>query len=146
VQWVDRGFDPTEEAVAHGIKATAGVVTSAAIAMVAVFAIFATLAMIDFKMMGVGLAVAVLLDASIVRAILLPSAMKLLAAAVGDETAGRLELVPAPVARVAAGVPDRCAYRGLGGADRRAGSLRFGSLRFGSWRVDGSSPWAPFAW
>ena len=68
----------TEDAVAHGIKATASVVTSAAIVMVAVFAIFATLAMIDFKMMGVGLAVAVLLDASIVRAILLPSAMKLL--------------------------------------------------------------------
>ncbi len=72
------GGMPTENAVAHGIKATASVVTSAAIVMVAVFAIFATLAMIDFKMMGVGLAVAVLLDASIVRAILLPSAMKLL--------------------------------------------------------------------
>jgi putative drug exporter of the RND superfamily len=68
----------TEEAVAHGIKATASVVTSAALVMVAVFAIFATLAMIDFKMMGVGLAVAVLLDATIVRAVLLPAAMKLL--------------------------------------------------------------------
>ena len=50
----------TEDAVAHGIRATAGVVTSAAIVMVAVFAIFATLGMIDFKMMGVGLAVAIL--------------------------------------------------------------------------------------
>ena len=68
----------TEDAVAHGIKATASVVTSAALVMVAVFSIFATLAMIDFKMMGVGLAVAVLLDATIVRAILLPAAMKLL--------------------------------------------------------------------
>jgi RND superfamily putative drug exporter len=68
----------TEDAVGHGISATASVVTSAAAVMVAVFAIFATLAMIDFKMMGVGLAVAVLLDATIVRAILLPSAMKLL--------------------------------------------------------------------
>jgi len=68
----------TEDAVAHGIKATASVVTSAAVVMVAVFAIFATLAMIDFKMMGVGLAVAVLLDATIVRAVLLPAAMKLL--------------------------------------------------------------------
>ncbi|MGZ4248147.1 MAG: MMPL family transporter [Solirubrobacteraceae bacterium] len=68
----------TEDAVAHGIKATASVVTSAALVMVAVFAIFATLEMIDFKMMGVGLAVAVLLDATIVRAILLPAAMKLL--------------------------------------------------------------------
>jgi uncharacterized membrane protein YdfJ with MMPL/SSD domain len=68
----------TEDAVAHGIKATASVVTSAALVMVAVFSIFATLAMIDFKMMGVGLAVAVLLDATIVRAVLLPAAMKLL--------------------------------------------------------------------
>jgi RND superfamily putative drug exporter len=67
-----------EDAVAHGITATAGVVTSAAIVMVAVFAIFATLEMVDFKMMGVGLAVAVLLDATIVRAVLLPAAMKLL--------------------------------------------------------------------
>ena len=68
----------TEHAVSHGIRATAGVVTSAAIVMVAVFAIFATLGMIDFKMMGVGLAVAVLLDATIVRAVLLPATMKLL--------------------------------------------------------------------
>lgn len=69
---------PTERAVAHGITATAGVVTSAAIVMVGVFAIFATLGMIDFKMMGVGLAVAVLLDATIVRAVLLPATMTLL--------------------------------------------------------------------
>jgi uncharacterized membrane protein YdfJ with MMPL/SSD domain len=68
----------TEDAVAHGIRATASVVTSAAIVMVAVFAIFATLGMIDFKMMGVGLAVAVFLDATVVRAVLLPAAMKLL--------------------------------------------------------------------
>jgi uncharacterized membrane protein YdfJ with MMPL/SSD domain len=68
----------TEEAVAHGIKATASVVTSAAIVMVGVFSIFATLGMIDFKMMGVGLAVAVLLDATIVRAVLLPATMTLL--------------------------------------------------------------------
>jgi len=68
----------TEDAVAHGIKATAGVVTSAAIVMVAVFAIFATLDEITFKMLGVGLAVAVLLDATIVRAVLLPAVMKLL--------------------------------------------------------------------
>jgi uncharacterized membrane protein YdfJ with MMPL/SSD domain len=68
----------TEEAVAHGIRATASVVTSAAIVMVAVFAIFSTLGMIDFKMMGVGLAVAVLVDATVVRAVLLPATMKLL--------------------------------------------------------------------
>jgi uncharacterized membrane protein YdfJ with MMPL/SSD domain len=68
----------TEQAVAHGIGSTAGVVTSAAVVMVAVFSIFITLGFIDFKMMGVGLAVAVLLDATIVRAVLLPAAMILL--------------------------------------------------------------------
>jgi RND superfamily putative drug exporter len=67
-----------DEAVAHGIKSTAGVVTSAAVVMVFVFGIFATLSAIDFKMMGVGLAVAVLIDATIVRAVLLPATMKLL--------------------------------------------------------------------
>ena len=68
----------TNEAVAHGIRSAAGVVTSAAIVMVAVFSIFATLGLLDMKMMGVGLAVAVLLDATIVRAVLLPAAMTLL--------------------------------------------------------------------
>ena len=68
----------TNQAVAHGIRSTAGVVTSAAIVMVAVFSIFATLGLLDMKMMGVGLAVAVLLDATIVRAVLLPAAMTLL--------------------------------------------------------------------
>jgi uncharacterized membrane protein YdfJ with MMPL/SSD domain len=74
---VDSGMS-TDRAVAHGIKATAGVVTSAAIVMVAVFAIFASLSMIEFKQMGVGLAVAILLDATLVRAVLLPATMKLL--------------------------------------------------------------------
>jgi uncharacterized membrane protein YdfJ with MMPL/SSD domain len=68
----------TEQAVAHGIRSTAGVVTSAAVVMVAVFSIFITLGFLDFKMMGVGLAVAVLLDATIVRAVLLPATMALL--------------------------------------------------------------------
>jgi RND superfamily putative drug exporter len=73
----DRGMS-TEDAVAHGITATAGVVTSAAMVMVAVFAIFGTLDQIDFKMVGVGLAAAILIDATIVRAILVPTTMKLL--------------------------------------------------------------------
>ncbi len=73
----DRGMS-TEDAVAHGIKTSAGVVTSAAIVMVAVFVIFAAVNEIVFKMLGVGLAVAVLLDATVIRAILLPSTMKLL--------------------------------------------------------------------
>ncbi len=74
---VDAG-SRTEEAVVHGIRSTAGVVTSAAVVMVAVFSIFATLSMIEFKQMGVGLAVAVLIDATIVRGVLLPAAMVLL--------------------------------------------------------------------
>ncbi len=74
---VDRGMR-TEDAVSHGIKSTAGVVTSAAFVMVAVFSIFATLSLVDFKELGVGLAVAVLIDATIVRAVLLPATMKLL--------------------------------------------------------------------
>jgi uncharacterized membrane protein YdfJ with MMPL/SSD domain len=73
----DRGMK-TEDAVAHGIKATASTVTSAAIVMVGVFSIFATLSALDFKQMGVGLAVAILIDATIVRAVLLPATMKLL--------------------------------------------------------------------
>jgi RND superfamily putative drug exporter len=73
----DRGMS-TEEAVSHGIKSTAGVVTSAAIVMVGVFSIFATLQFLFLKQFGVGLAVAVLIDATIVRAVLLPATMKLL--------------------------------------------------------------------
>jgi RND superfamily putative drug exporter len=53
-------------------------VTSAAVVMVAVFSVFATLSILDMKEMGVGLAVAVLIDATLVRAILLPASMKLL--------------------------------------------------------------------
>jgi uncharacterized membrane protein YdfJ with MMPL/SSD domain len=73
----DRGMK-TEDAVAHGIKTTAGVVTSAAVVMVGAFAIFATLPLSDMKQMGVGLAAAVLIDATVVRAVLLPATMKLL--------------------------------------------------------------------
>jgi uncharacterized membrane protein YdfJ with MMPL/SSD domain len=74
---VDRG-ESTESAVSHGIKSTAGVVSAAAIVMVAVFSIFATLSFIDMKQFGVGLAAAVLIDATLVRGVLLPAAMKLL--------------------------------------------------------------------
>jgi putative drug exporter of the RND superfamily len=68
----------TREAIAHGITSSAGVVTSAALVMVAVFSIFATLSALEFKQMGVGLAAAILIDATIVRAVLLPAAMSLL--------------------------------------------------------------------
>jgi putative drug exporter of the RND superfamily len=73
----DRGM-ATREAVAHGVRATAGVVTSAAIIMVAVFAVLGSLSLQDFKQLGVGLAVAILLDATVVRGVLLPSVLTLL--------------------------------------------------------------------
>jgi uncharacterized membrane protein YdfJ with MMPL/SSD domain len=73
----DRGLS-NEEAVAHGIKTTASVVTSAAIVMVGTFSVFALLPLIDMKEMGIGLAAAVLIDATLVRAVLLPATMKLL--------------------------------------------------------------------
>jgi uncharacterized membrane protein YdfJ with MMPL/SSD domain len=73
----DRGLS-TDQAVHHGIKKTAGVVTSASLVMVLVFMVFSTLPLIDMKEMGVGLAAAVLIDATIIRGVLLPATMKLL--------------------------------------------------------------------
>lgn len=72
-----RGRD-TKDAIRHGVVTTAGVVTSAAVIMVAVFAIFGTLSMQSMKQMGVGLAAAVLIDATIIRGVLLPAVMALL--------------------------------------------------------------------
>ncbi|MFD9907621.1 MMPL family transporter [Streptomyces sp. NPDC059063] len=68
----------TNDAIAHGVVTTAGVVTSAAVIMVAVFAIFGTLSMQSMKQMGVGLAAAVLIDATVIRGVLLPAVMALL--------------------------------------------------------------------
>ncbi|NUO43383.1 MAG: MMPL family transporter [Streptomyces sp.] len=68
----------TKDAIQHGVVTTAGVVTSAAVIMVAVFAIFGTLSMQSMKQMGVGLATAVLVDATIIRGVLLPAVMALL--------------------------------------------------------------------
>jgi uncharacterized membrane protein YdfJ with MMPL/SSD domain len=76
---VDRGMS-NDDAVAHGIKSTAGVVTSAALVMVAVFGSFALASDQLAKQIGVGLAVAILIDATIIRAVLLPATMKLLGA------------------------------------------------------------------
>ena len=108
----------TDEAVATAIKSSAGVITSAAIVMVAVFGVFVTLSMLMFKQFGVGLATAILIDATIVRGVLLPASMKLL----GDrnwylprwlewlprfdmsETGSPLETEPTPVAAPAATV------------------------------------------
>ena len=102
---VDRGMR-TEDAVSHGIRATAGTVTSAAIVMVAVFAIFATLSSIDFKEMGVGL-----VGRDPHRRDDRPGG----AAAGHDEAPRQVELVPAAEARVAAEDRPRAAPRGREG-------------------------------
>ena len=73
----DKGLT-TKDAVAHGLRATAGTITSAAAIMVAVFGVFGTLSMQDFKQLGVGLGVAILLDATVIRVLLLPTVMTLL--------------------------------------------------------------------
>ncbi len=125
----DRGAT-TDEAIAHGIKSTAGVVTSAALVMVSVFAIFATLSMLFFKQFGVGLATAVLLDATIVRAVLLPATMKLL----GDANwylPRWLEWLP----RVEPGV----AARPGGGPDSRFGVVPAAGSRPRFWARPGSA-------
>jgi putative drug exporter of the RND superfamily len=70
--------ESTKDAVHHGITTSAGVVTSAAAVMIAVFSVFATLSTIDMKQLGVGLAAAILIDATVVRIVLLPSVMALL--------------------------------------------------------------------
>jgi uncharacterized membrane protein YdfJ with MMPL/SSD domain len=73
----DRGLS-TDDAISHGIKSTASTVTSAAVVMVGVFGVFTLLPLVDLKEMGIGLAAAVLIDATIVRGVLLPATMKLL--------------------------------------------------------------------
>ena len=74
---IDSGM-ANDDALRYGIARTAGVVTSAALVMFGVFSLFATASALDLKQAGVGLAVAVLLDATIVRGVLLPASMKLL--------------------------------------------------------------------
>lgn len=114
----DRGAD-NRTAIAEGIRRTAGAVTGAAAIMVAVFAVFGTLSMQSMQQMGVGLAVAVLLDATVVRMVLLPSVMSLLGdrnwrtprllrrlpqLEHGDETETETVTAPAPHTRSVSGV------------------------------------------
>jgi putative drug exporter of the RND superfamily len=73
----DRGLG-SNEAVARGISITAGTVTSAAAIMVVVFAVFVTLQLVIIRQLGFGLAVAVFLDATVIRSVLLPASMRLL--------------------------------------------------------------------
>ncbi len=98
---VRRGL-PHRVAVEAGITETAGVVTSAAAVMVSVFAVFATLSMLEMKQMGVGLAVAVLVDATLVRVVMLPSMLLLLGRATWwPGRTGRRELAePVPAAQL----------------------------------------------
>jgi putative drug exporter of the RND superfamily len=74
---VDSG-EPTKNAVRRSIALTAGVVTAAAVVMVCVFALFGTLSSLELKQAGVGLAAAVLIDATLIRGVLLPATMTLL--------------------------------------------------------------------
>ena len=101
---VDRGMS-NDDAVAHGIKSTAGVVTSAALVMVAVFGSFALGSDQLAKQIGVGLAAAILIDATIIRAVLLPAT---------HEAARRAQLVPAR----APGLAAEARARAGGGARR----------------------------
>ncbi|WP_121252396.1 MMPL family transporter [Nocardioides ferulae] len=96
---VDAGV-PSRLAVRRGIADTAGVVTSAAAVMVSVFAIFATLSMLEMKMMGVALSVAILLDATLVRLVMLPAVLVLL----GDRAWWPARPAPAAVDRTTSGV------------------------------------------
>lgn len=74
---VDAGLPP-KLAVRQGVQETAGVVTSAAVVMISVFALFATLSMVEMKEIGVGLGIAIALDATVVRLVVLPAALSLL--------------------------------------------------------------------
>jgi len=92
---VDRGL-PTRLAVQRGVIDSAGVVTAAAAVMVSVFAIFATLSLQEMKTMGIGLSVAILLDATLVRLVMLPAALTLL----GERAWWPRRRVVVPAARV----------------------------------------------
>jgi RND superfamily putative drug exporter len=109
------GGTPARTAVSDGIARSAGVVTSAAVIMVAVFSIFATLSLIEFKIFGVAMAVAVLIDATIVRGVLLPAGLALLGDRAwthgpksrGSRRAGRAEAAQAVAASATSGVTVR---------------------------------------
>jgi RND superfamily putative drug exporter len=70
--------EPTRQAIRSSIGRTAGVITAAALVMVCVFALFGTLSSLDLKQAGVGLAIAVLIDAPVIRTVLLPAVMAVL--------------------------------------------------------------------
>ena len=98
-----------KDALVSGIASSAGVVTSAAVIMVAVFSILASLSVIALQMLGVGVAAAVLIDATVVRGVLLPAALALLGERVWRPGKPAGPALPAG----AAGLPGRC--REVGG-------------------------------
>ena len=116
----------TTDAIAFGISSTARIITGAALIIVAVFAGFAAGDLVMFQQMGFGIAIALLIDATLVRSVLVPAAMQLL---------GELELVPAELARVAPaprrrGPPDGGRRgRSPGSGRGEAGRLRRGACR-----------------
>jgi RND superfamily putative drug exporter len=89
-----RGGATAKDAVTDGIARSAGVVTSAAVIMVAVFSIFATLSIFEFKVFGVGMAAAVLIDATVVRGVLLPAGLALLGDRAWSSRRGRQAATP----------------------------------------------------
>jgi putative drug exporter of the RND superfamily len=89
-----------KDSVVGGIASSAGVVTSAAVIMVAVFSILATLSIIQLQMLGVGLAAAVLIDATVVRGIMLPAALSLLGERAWGSRARRRRTEPTQLDRV----------------------------------------------
>ena len=118
---VSRGLPP-KLAVEAGVTETAGVVTSAAPVMVSVFAIFATLSMLEMKQMGVGLAVAILLDATLVRVVMLPSMLVLLGERGVVADAGSADRCRSRSWSRSSACRSRCARRPPPGACRRGSS------------------------
>ncbi|MFI6180514.1 MMPL family transporter [Nonomuraea sp. NPDC051191] len=86
------GGASAREAIVGGIAGSAGVVSGAAFIMIGVFTVFVTLSAIEYKMLGLGMAVAILIDATVVRGVLLPAAMTLL----GERTWMRRPATPMP--------------------------------------------------
>ena len=114
-----QGSSP-KQAIVGGIASSAGVVTSAALIMVALFSMFSTLSLIDLKILGIGTAAAVLIDATIVRGILVPAALALLGdRAWGRRARHRTPLAPTPTPPPAPSPKCERAYRGEFVAENR---------------------------
>ena len=106
--------ESARDAVTGGIASSAGVVTSAAAIMVAVFSIFATLSIIEFKVFGITMAAAVLLDATVVRGVLLPAALSLLGERLWKPKAGQRPPAERTAAAPASGSAFPQGYRTVG--------------------------------